>query len=125
MLDNKAGCYKGIADENILLSLKADIETSSIEPKLKSIFLLTKKITENPSKIVSSDIQAITKAGWSEKTAEDVIGIVSLFAFLNRLMDGFGIKGTENYFSAMGKGFTEQEGYEAFVRSELAALKKT
>ena len=111
------------ADASILLALHTDIEKAPIDPKLKSVFLLAKKITENPSKVVSSDIQAMIEAGWTEKTAEDVIGVASLFCFLNRLVDGFGIKGTANYFNEMGKGFSQCDGYESFVRSELAALK--
>ena len=121
------GVHEAIAkslnvDASVLLALKTDVEKAPIDPKLKSIFLLTKKVTENPGKIVSADIQAIIEAGWNEKTAEDVIGIAALFAFLNRLVDGFGLKGTANYFNEMGKGFSQYDGYESFVRSELAAL---
>jgi len=111
------------ADASILLALQTDVEKAAIEPKLNPVFLLAKKLTENPSKIVKTDIQAMTKVGWSEKTAEDVIGIVSLFCFLNRLVDGFGIKGNAKYFAQMGKGFSQYDGYEAFVSSQLAALK--
>ncbi|NOQ76963.1 MAG: peroxidase-related enzyme [Methylococcaceae bacterium] len=119
------GVHEAIAksfnvDAEILLALKTDVEQSSLEPKLKAIFILTKKITENPGKIVASDIQAVIDAGWHEKTVEDVIGIASLFAFLNRLVDGFGLKGSESYFNKIGEGFSKFDGYESFVRSELA-----
>ncbi len=107
------------ADSNVLLALKTNLENARIDPKLFSIFSLTKKVTEEPSKIVKKDIQAVIDAGWSEKTAEDVVGVASIFAFLNRLVDGFGIKGSPDYFAAIGEGFKDLGGYESFVRSQL------
>jgi len=106
-------------DKNILLALKTDIETAAIDSKIKAVLKLTHKVTTEPNRIVQSDIQSIVDSNWSEKTAEDVIAIASAYAFLNRLVDGFGIKGSSQYFAAISEGFSNYDGYEAFVRSTI------
>ena len=106
-------------DEEVLLALKHNVETAPISSKIKSILRLTRKVTEQPNKIVESDIQNVVNSGWNEKTAEDVIAIASMYAFLNRIVDGFGLKGSSQYFSAMSEGFSNYDGYEAFVRSAI------
>lgn len=105
-------------DEAVLQALQTDPESAPIDDKLKPVFRFARKISLNPSGITIKDIQPILDAGWNEQTVEDTIAVASLFAMLNRLVDGFGIKGSADYFAAIGDSFTHQ-GYNEAVNSLL------
>ncbi|MFK7923838.1 MAG: carboxymuconolactone decarboxylase family protein [Bacteroidia bacterium] len=79
------------ASETLLELMLVDLERSPLDPKLKPIFRYVKKLTENPSRITSEDVDAITAEGWREKTVVDAMSIAAGFAAWNRLMDGSGI----------------------------------
>ena len=49
-------------------------------------------------------------AGWNEKTVEDVVYVVSLFAFYNRFADGLGFLGSPE-ISAMNGQYLAEKGY--------------
>jgi len=65
--------------------------------------------------VARADVGALRDAGWSDRTIEDVINIVSLFGFLNRLVDGFGIEGSAEGFAQAG-GMIAEHGYGPVVR---------
>ncbi|MFG5384470.1 carboxymuconolactone decarboxylase family protein [Yoonia sp. R2-816] len=86
-------------DPSILANLLFSDDLASIEDELKPIFTLARKLTVSPSKVVEADRQAVLAAGHSEDVLKDVIAIVCLFSFFNRLVDGHGIKGNAEIFS--------------------------
>ena len=108
----------------VLKALETDLASAPIDERLRPVFALAKKLTETPSKVVQADIRAVIDAGWSEQSIEDIIGVTSIFAFMNRLADGFGLKGTPDYCAQVGAGLS-QYGYEPFVRSALEQKGKT
>jgi len=89
--------------------------TEGLDEKLLAIFEFTKKLTLEPGKINEPDIDALRLAGWSDQTIEDTICVVSTFAFLNRLVDGFGITGSQNHFQQVGE-MVAQQGYQPLVK---------
>lgn len=99
----------GIEPE-LIERLLESIDDSNIMEKLKPILKYARKLTITPSRIVKSDIEAITRSGWSEKTVEDVIAIVCLFNFYNRLLDGHGVKGKNSIYAFAGKHLSKR-GY--------------
>jgi len=68
------------------------------------------KLTRTPGEIDQADVDDARAAGWSDQAVEDMIGVASLFAFLNRLVDGFGIKGSDAVFAQAG-GMIAEHGY--------------
>ena len=112
-------------DASVLQALQTDPDpdTVPVRDAFKPILDFTRKLTLTPSRIGAEDIQCILDAGWSEQTVEDTIAVASLFALLNRLVDGFGIKGSPDYFAAIGNSFTEQ-GYNDLVYSLLEDRRK-
>jgi len=54
-------------------------------------------------------------AGWSDQSIEDVIKVVALFSFLNRLVDGLGIQGNAQVFAQAGAMIAEH-GYDPVVQ---------
>jgi len=101
----------------ILAALKVDettitaIESGSLpDTKMNSILVFTAKLTKNPGSVSQDDINNVSSAGWSDQTIEDTISVVSLFSYLNRLVDGFGIIGTPEGFT-QGANMIAQHGY--------------
>ncbi len=92
--------HKFIAEEfevepTLLDALLADIETSSVSPRLKPLLRYVKKLTLNPSRMTRADADAVHSAGWSDRTLFDVALLTGLFNLMNRLVDGLGVEATE------------------------------
>ncbi len=101
-------------DEDFVRSL-ANGSTGSMDDKLRAVFRFANKLTLEPGNISDADIDAVRSAGWSDQTIEDTICIVSTFAFLNRLADGFGLVGSGDHFQQVG-GMVAQQGYKPLVK---------
>ncbi len=114
-VDSHASVLTNQNTEKELVHSLSNGSTNGLDDKLLDIFKFTKKLTLEPAKISKPDIDAMRSAGWSDKTIEDTICVVSTFAFLNRLIDGFGVTGSENHFLQVGE-MVAQQGYQPLVK---------
>lgn len=89
--------------------------TANADARMRPVLEFADKLTLSPGSVNQADVDAVVAAGWSEQTVEDIIGIVSLFSFLNRLVDGLGIEGSSESFAAAG-GMIAQHGYGPVVQ---------
>ena len=101
-------------DEDFVRSL-ANGSTGAMDDKLRAVFKFANKLTLEPGNISDTDIGAMRSAGWSDQTIEDTICVISTFAFLNRLADGFGLVGSGDHFQQVG-GMVAQQGYQPLVK---------
>ncbi|MGJ8533577.1 MAG: carboxymuconolactone decarboxylase family protein [Alphaproteobacteria bacterium] len=85
-------------EPSLLKGLLNDVAQADIADSLKPIFVFARKLSQESSRIVDADRLAVLEAGHGEDTLTDVIAIVSLFSFFNRLVDGHGVKGSEGIF---------------------------
>lgn len=79
-------------EEAMMEALLSDIDTAPVDDKMKPILKYVKKLTEAPSKIVKSDADAVLAAGWSEKALYHAVSVCALFNFMNRIVEGMGVK---------------------------------
>jgi len=94
----------------------AGVETGSLSDKrMTPVLLFAAALTQTPGTISQADVDAVRDAGWSDQSVEDVISVVSLFSYLNRLVDGFGIDGSTEGF-AQGGAMIAQHGYGPVVQ---------
>ncbi len=100
-------------DDDLINSI-ANNSTELLDNKLREVFIFSKKLTVEPENIIQADIDKVTNSGWSDQTVEDIICIVSTFAYLNRLADGFGLEGSNEHFEQVG-GMVAQQGYKPLV----------
>jgi len=101
------------AHQAVLRGLGADeaaVSSARAAPRMRPVLELAHKLTQTPGAVDQSDIDAVQAAGWSEQAVEDVTIVVSLFAFMNRLVDGFGIEGSAKVFEKSGP-MIAQHGY--------------
>jgi hypothetical protein len=59
---------------------------------------------------VQPDADKVLAAGWSERALHDAILTACLFNFMNRLLEGHGVKGSRDIFVSRGTAL-KQSGY--------------
>jgi uncharacterized peroxidase-related enzyme len=96
--------------EGVLAQLLADVDTAAIDDKLKPLLRYARKLTLEPSRMTAADAQAVFDAGWSETALHEAVLTVCLFNFMNRLLEGHGVKGDAALFETRGKALHDH-GY--------------
>lgn len=81
----------GIAPD-LFDALMAEPETSPVDARLKPILAYVRKLTLTPARIVEADAAAVYAVGWEEQALFDAIAVCALFNFMNRLVEGSGVK---------------------------------
>ena len=95
-------------DDGVLEALIHDIDSALVEDRLKPLLRYARKLTLTPSKMVPQDAGAVFAAGWREKDLHDAVLTICLFNFMNRLLEGHGVKGSAELFVARGKALREE-----------------
>lgn len=97
-------------DKEILEAVLLDISTAPIEDNFKPLLRYARQLTIEPSKMSQSFTDEILDAGWSEQAVHDLVYVVCLFNFMNRLVEGHGVVGSQTLFENRGKALYEN-GY--------------
>lgn len=105
-----AGTIKSILD---------DVELAPVPVRLKPILRYVRKLTETPSRMTKEDADAVYDAGWPEQALIHAIAVCAYFNNMNRLVEGAGIIGTAEEYSA-GAERLVAEGY--LMRAESKSL---
>ncbi len=51
----------------------------------------SKKLTESPVKVLQRDVQALYKAGFTDRDIFDINQVTAYFNYVNRIADGLGV----------------------------------
>lgn len=91
------GAHAGTAEAlgipaGLIRNLVDDLETADVDPGMKILLRYVRKLTESPSRMTQADADAVFKAGWDERALHDAIHVCCLYNFMNRLVEGHGIK---------------------------------
>ena len=87
---------KNTLDEKIILAVLDNIETASIDNKMKVILKFIKKLTIAPSELTKEDIVPLKAEGLSKEAIEEAIHVCGTFSVINRLADAFDFKLSSN-----------------------------
>ena len=87
----------GIA-EGLLTQLLDNVETAPVDDRMKPVLAYVRKLTLTPSRMTPADAEAVFAAGWDDKALHDAVSVCALFNFMNRLVEGLGIKAGADYF---------------------------
>jgi uncharacterized peroxidase-related enzyme len=101
--------------EGALEALIADPDGAPIEPRMRPLLAYAKKLTLTPARMTQADADAVFAAGWNERALHDVVLTACLFNFMNRLLEGHGVKGTPEIYASRGKALRE-EGYAPLLK---------
>ncbi len=98
--------------DGLLESLLEDIDSAPVDERLKPILRYVRKLTTTPSRMTRADAEAVFAAGWDGRALHDAVSVCALFNFMNRLVEGVGIKGNPRYFEAASRRLAG-EGYDS------------
>jgi uncharacterized peroxidase-related enzyme len=87
-------------DEALLAAALDDLEGAAVDARLKPLLHYVRKLTETPSRMTAADAAAVYAAGWDDEALLHAIAVCAYFNNMNRLVDGTGIVGTPEAYSA-------------------------
>jgi uncharacterized peroxidase-related enzyme len=108
-------------DRRIFDTIFDDFEAAPIRAKLKPILRFARKLALAPAVVEPSDADPIYAAGWSEKAVIDAIAVVSLTAWINRILNGFCAWAPDRHHRAAGRRLA-RNGYAPVAREVSAQL---
>lgn len=91
------GAHTSIAEQfgvetGLMAKLMDDLDSAPVPPKIKPLLRYVGKLTREPSKMTQADADAVFAAGWSEEAFFNAIQVCALFNFMNRIVEGSGVK---------------------------------
>ncbi|MBV5292919.1 MAG: peroxidase-related enzyme [Curvibacter lanceolatus] len=97
--------------EYVLIQLLDNVDTATVDERLKPLLRYARKLTQEPSRMTMEDAQVVFDAGWNEAALHDAVLTICLFNFMNRLLEGHGVKGNAALYETRGKALQEQGYY--------------
>lgn len=94
-------------------------EGEVLSPAVQALLDFADRLTASPGKVAQADIDNLVACGWSEQAVEDAINVISLFNYLNRLVDALGIEAEEPDFRQIGSVIAGK-GYRPLVEAAEA-----
>jgi uncharacterized peroxidase-related enzyme len=90
-------------EEGLLAALLTDLDTAPVDEKMRAVLRYVGKLTTSLSRLTDEDAAAVLAAGWDERALHDAVMVCALFNFMNRMVNGLGIKADDAYFALSGK----------------------
>ena len=98
-------------EEGALEVLLQDVDAAAgIDDRMKPLLRYAKKLTQTPARMTEADAEPVYAAGWDETALFHAVSICALFNFMNRLVEGCGLKGDPGYALEAGPRLMS-EGY--------------
>lgn len=73
-------------------NVQIDLDQPFIDARLRPVLAFVRRLTVDPAGTGEGDAQAIYDAGFSEEGLFDIISVTALYNFMNRILEGAGIK---------------------------------
>lgn len=93
----------------------SDLDTAPVDEKMRPVLRYVGKLTREPSSVTRADADEVLAAGWNEDALHSAIMVCALFNFMNRMVEGHGIRAGADYFETSGKRL-EELGYAGLGR---------
>lgn len=87
----------GVA-EGLLVQLLDDPLQAPVDDRMKPVLAYVKKLTLTPSHMTPADAEGVFAAGWNEQALHDAVSVCALFNFMNRFVQGMGVKADSDYY---------------------------
>ena len=79
-------------DEGAFGDMAVDTSHESLRPQMTAALTHATKLTLTPSAVGQADFDALVAAGWDEDAIHDITSVTAIYAFMNRLLEGSGMK---------------------------------
>lgn len=101
-------------DEGLAAKLVADLDSAPVDENWKALLRYVARVTLDQASLKEADARAVLAAGWSERAFHDAMMVTAAFNYMNRIVEGMGIEGDEDYFAMAGKRIAES-GYASLL----------
>jgi uncharacterized peroxidase-related enzyme len=79
-------------DAGVFGEMRIDTDHPSIPDRIRPVLAFARRLTVDPQGVGAADAQAVYDAGYSEDGLFDIISVTALYNFMNRILEGAGIK---------------------------------
>jgi uncharacterized peroxidase-related enzyme len=90
------------SDDAVAAIGRGEIDKAAITEAERTLLRFAKKLTHEAYRNTPEDVQALRDAGWSEPQIAEAVYITAMFAFFNRVANGFGLENPK-YFELKGE----------------------
>ncbi|TCO54394.1 carboxymuconolactone decarboxylase family protein [Actinocrispum wychmicini] len=101
-------------EAGLLAAALSDLDTAPVGDKLRPVLRYVGKLTATPSQVTQADADDVFAAGWDERALHDAVLVCALFNFMNRMVDGLGVRADAGYFAESGQRL-RQIGYSGLL----------
>ena len=74
-----------------------------IDARMAPVLDFVAKLTTDPTSVTRADVEEILAAGWNDDAVTSAIFVAALYAFMNRVVEGHGLKATDEYHRTAGQ----------------------
>lgn len=96
-------------DDHLVYHLEHDWKEGPIDDQERAMLTFVEKLNFQPGKVTAEDVEALRQAGFEELGVLDIIMITSLFNFMNRVLDGVGIRADDSFRQNMERAAVRVE----------------
>lgn len=79
-------------DGGVFGDVEIELDHPAIPDRMRPVLAFVHRLTVDPSGVDEPAAQAVYEAGFSEEGLFDIISVTALYNFMNRLLEGAGIK---------------------------------
>jgi uncharacterized peroxidase-related enzyme len=101
--------------EGLLAAAVRDLDAAPVDEKIRPVLAYVGKLTRTPSRMTRDDAEAVFAAGWDDRALHDAIQVCALFNFMNRVVEGVGLRADDAYATTSGLRLRDV-GYAGLAR---------
>ena len=106
-------------DDHLVYHLERDEAGADLDAQDRAMLSFARRLNFEPGRIAQEDVDTLRAAGFDDRGVVDIVLIVSLFNFMNRIVDGVGIRSEEPFRQAKARGDARVEA--AMVARDASA----
>jgi uncharacterized peroxidase-related enzyme len=88
---------QGAGDDAVAAIGRGEIDSAAITDAERTLLRFAKKLTHESYRNTPEEVQLLRDAGWSEPQIAEAVYITAMFAFFNRVANGFGLADPKYY----------------------------
>jgi uncharacterized peroxidase-related enzyme len=110
-------------DPDLLGAVVADLDSAPLGQPMIVLLGYLRKVTLTPSRMTAQDADAVFAAGWDDQALHDAVLTCALFNFMNRMVDGLGVRATPDYLQMSGRRLRDQ-GYSGLINLGVSSCSR-
>ncbi len=91
MLHHRRGLRRLLHDDELLAQIETDWREALLSQSRTAMLEYAVKLTRSPAKISRADVQALRRAGFTDRDILDIAEVTAYYAYANRIADGLGV----------------------------------